>query len=72
MADYAKACGWALARAHARSGDPSILSGYIGNNDEFANAISKFSIAYAHQNELDYNKLVEAVKEGRLPISAEI
>lgn len=72
MTDYAKACGWALARAHARSGDPSILSGYIGNNNEFANAISKFSMLYAHQNELDYNKLVEAVKDGRLPISAEI
>ncbi|RED25055.1 uncharacterized protein (DUF2252 family) [Flavobacterium cutihirudinis] len=72
MADYAKACGWALARAHARSGDPSLLSGYIGNNNEFANAISKFSMLYAHQNELDYNKMVEAVKEGRLPISAEV
>lgn len=72
MTDYAKACGWALARAHARSGDPSLLSGYIGNNNEFANAISKFSILYAHQNELDYNKMVEAVKEGRLPISAEV
>ncbi|MDQ6470115.1 DUF2252 domain-containing protein [Flavobacterium sp. LHD-80] len=72
MTDYAKACGWALARAHARSGDPSLLSGYIGNNNEFANAISKFSMLYAHQNELDYNKMVEAVKEGRLPISTEV
>jgi len=72
MTDYAKACGWALARAHARSGDPSLLSGYIGNNNEFANAISKFSMSYAHQNELDYNKMVEAIKEGRLPISAEM
>lgn len=72
MADYAKACGWALARAHARSGDPSMLSGYIGNNNEFANAISKFSILYANQNESDYNKMVQAVKDGRLPISAEM
>lgn len=72
MADYAKACGWALARAHARSGDPSLLSGYIGNNNEFANAIAKFSMLYAHQNELDYNKMVQAVKDGRLPISAEV
>ncbi|KAF2336335.1 DUF2252 domain-containing protein [Flavobacterium daemonense] len=71
MIDYAKACGWALARAHARSGDPSVLSGYIGNNNEFANAIAKFSMLYAHQNELDYNKMVEAIKDGRLPISAE-
>ena len=72
MSDYAKACGWALARAHARTGDPSVLSGYMGKSDEFANAISRFSISYANQNELDYNKMLEAIKEGKLPISAEI
>lgn len=72
MADYAKACGWALARAHARSGDPSILSGYIGNSDEFAHAVSKFSMLYADQNESDYHKMIKAVKEGRLPIAAEV
>jgi uncharacterized protein (DUF2252 family) len=70
MEDYAKACGWALARAHARTGDPSVLSGYIGNSNEFANAISRFSMAYADQNESDYNKMLAAIKEGRLPISA--
>lgn len=72
MIDYAKACGWALARAHARSGDPSMLSGYIGDSNEFANSISKFSLLYADQNESDYNKMVKAVKEGRLPIAAEV
>jgi uncharacterized protein (DUF2252 family) len=72
MADYAKACGWALARAHARTGDPSVLSGYMGNSNEFANAIAKFSIAYADQNEADYTKMLEAIKEGRLPISTEV
>lgn len=72
MNDYAKACGWALARAHARTGDPSVLSGYMGKSNEFANAISRFSISYANQNELDYNKMLEAIKEGRLPISAEV
>jgi uncharacterized protein (DUF2252 family) len=72
MVDYAKACGWALARAHARSGDPSMLSGYIGDSNEFANSISKFSLLYADQNESDYNKMVKAVKEGRLPIAAEV
>lgn len=72
MNDYAKACGWALARAHARTGDPSVLSGYIGKSNEFANAISRFSVSYANQNEEDYNKMLEAIKEGRLPISAEI
>ncbi|OMQ12237.1 DUF2252 domain-containing protein [[Flexibacter] sp. ATCC 35103] len=72
MNDYAKACGWALARAHARTGDPSVLSGYIGKSDEFANAISRFSVLYADQNDLDYNKMLDAIKEGRLPISAEV
>lgn len=72
VADYAKACGWALARAHARTGDPSVLSGYIGKSDEFANAVSRFSISYANQNDQDYNKMIEAIKEGRLPISSEI
>lgn len=72
MADYAKACGWALARAHARTGDPSVLSGYIGNSNEFANAIAKFSILYADQNDADYTKMLEAIKEGRLPISTEV
>lgn len=72
MTEYAKACGWALARAHARSGDPSILSGYIGDSDDFADAISKFSVLYADQNESDYNAMLEAIKHGKLPISEEI
>jgi uncharacterized protein (DUF2252 family) len=72
MTDYAKACGWALARAHARTGDPSVLSGYIGNSNEFANAIAKFSISYADQNDADYTKMLEAIKEGKLPISTAI
>lgn len=72
MADYAKACGWALARAHARTGDPSILSGYLGKGNEFANAIAKFAISYAGQNDADYYKMLEAIKDGRLPISDEV
>lgn len=72
LADYAKACGWALARAHARTGDPSVLSGYLGKGNEFANAITKFAVLYANQNDSDYNKMLEAIKEGRLPISPEI
>jgi uncharacterized protein (DUF2252 family) len=72
MIAYAKACGWALARAHARTGDPSVLSGYMGKNDEFANAIARFSILYADQNDADYTKMLEAITEGRLPIATEI
>ncbi|MBS7255067.1 DUF2252 domain-containing protein [Flavobacterium branchiicola] len=69
MEDYAKACGWALARSHARSGDPSLLSGYMGETNEFAEAIAEFSVLYAEQNDADYDKMLNAIKEGRLPIS---
>lgn len=72
LKDYAKACGWALARAHARTGDASVLSGYIGKGDEFADAIAQFSLLYADQNEEDYNKMLKAVKEQRIPVSNEI
>jgi uncharacterized protein (DUF2252 family) len=72
MTAYARACGWALARAHARTGDPSILSGYMGKNDKFANAIAQFSTLYANQNDADYAKMLNAIKEGRLPIAADV
>jgi uncharacterized protein (DUF2252 family) len=71
LMDYARACGWVLARAHARSGDASVLSGYMGKNKEFANAIADFSVSYANQNEADYKKMLDAVKSGRLPIPIE-
>ena len=72
MTAYAKACGWALARAHARTGDPSLLSGYMGKNDEFAKAIAQFSVLYADQNDADYAKMLDAIKEGRLPIATDL
>jgi uncharacterized protein (DUF2252 family) len=66
LAFYAKACAWALARAHARSGDPIAITAYLGKNDVFAQAIAEFSVAYANQNERDYAALVAAVKSGRI------
>jgi uncharacterized protein (DUF2252 family) len=66
LARYAKACGWALARAHARSGDPVTLSAYMGRSELFEDAMSSFAADYADQNERDYKKLVAAVKAGRL------
>ena len=66
MIDYAGLCGWALARAHARSGKSTVVAGYLGNSSKFAEAIAKFAIAYAEQNEQDFNTLRGAVKSGRL------
>jgi uncharacterized protein (DUF2252 family) len=63
---YASLCGWALARAHARSGDVARIAGYIGSSDTFDNAIVAFAIAYADQTERDHAALAAAVARGRI------
>jgi uncharacterized protein (DUF2252 family) len=66
MTLYARACGWTLARAHARSGDPIAISGYLGKSDRFDRAIADFAGRYADQNEQDYEAFVGAVRSGAL------
>ncbi len=63
---YTRVCASALARAHARSGDPVQISGYLGNSDEFAQAIALFAENYAYQTERDHAALLAAIKEGRI------
>jgi hypothetical protein len=63
---YAGICGWTLARAHARSGDPIAIAEYLGDDDEFDRSITDFSSRYADQNERDYQALADAVRSGRL------
>jgi uncharacterized protein (DUF2252 family) len=65
---YAEVCGELLARGHARSGDPLILNGYIGNGDSFADALAKFGSAYADQTEKDWNVLKLSAKSGTMPL----
>ena len=65
---YARACGWALARAHAKAGDPWTIAGYLGKRDEFEKAIGKFSSAYADQAERDHAALVAAVRTGAIEV----
>jgi uncharacterized protein (DUF2252 family) len=66
LAYYAKLCGWTLARAHARSGDPVAISEYLGETDAFDRAMHNFAKRYAEQNERDYDALLAAVRSGRL------
>jgi uncharacterized protein (DUF2252 family) len=66
MALYAEVCAWALARAHARSGDPAEIAGYLGAGPVFDDAIAAFGVAYADQTERDHAALVEAVRMGRI------
>ena len=63
---YARICGWTLARAHARSGDPVAIAEYLGGSDAFDLSITDFSERYADQNEKDYQQFVTAVRSGRL------
>ena len=63
---FAVWCGRALALSHARSGNPSMLSGYMGKGDVFDKAIASFATVYADQNESDHAALARAVKAGKV------
>ena len=63
---YGKACGWTLARAHARSGDRIAIAAYLGSSPRFAEAVAVFAETYAEQNERDFEALQVAVASGRL------
>ena len=65
---YAGLCGWTLARAHARSGDPAAISGYLGRSDQFDRAVATFAQAYANQTERDHAAFAKAVRVGRIPV----
>jgi len=68
---YGRLCGWALARAHARTGRATLISGYLGTGEDFDQAIADFAIAYADQNERDYRRLHEAISAGRVLATVE-
>ena len=61
----------ALARAHARSGQSGVISGYLGKSDRCDRAVTAFAMDYADQNERDYEALQRAVREGRIEVARE-
>jgi uncharacterized protein (DUF2252 family) len=71
LIDYGQMCGWALARAHAKSGDAAAISGYLGKGDVFDHAIAAFARAYADATDQDHAAMLKAVKSGRLAIEVE-
>ena len=56
-----------FAAAHARAGDASTITGYLGSAADFDEAIARFAVAYADLNELDHARLVQAVRSGQVP-----
>ena len=69
--DYANLCGWTLARAHARSGDPAMIAGYMGKSDVFDKALAAFGKTYADQTEQDHAAFQNAIRQGRIEVQAE-
>ena len=63
---YATLCGRALARAHARAGDPVAIGAYLGSGDRFDRALADFAERYAEQNERDHAALLHAIADGRI------
>ena len=69
LPDYCKLCGWALALAHAKSGDPAAIAGYLGRKDSMDEAVAGFATAYAKQTERDHDALARAAREKRIPVA---
>ena len=70
MDQYSSLCAWALALAHAKSGDAAMIAGYVGKSDELDEAMVNFAFAYADQTEKDYQALVSAGKSGRIKVAS--
>jgi uncharacterized protein (DUF2252 family) len=68
LIDSAELCGWALAHAHARSGDAALISGYLGKSDAFERALAAFSQLYADQTEQDHEVMRAAARSGKLAV----
>jgi uncharacterized protein (DUF2252 family) len=71
LVTYARCCAWALARAHAKSGDPWAITGYLGKSDAFDDAMRQFALAYADQAERDHAALKATVRAGVISVELE-
>ncbi len=71
LEEYIRLCGWGLARAHAKSGDASSITGYLGTGSQFDEALGEFGMAYATQSERDFETLQKAAKSGRIAVTSE-
>ncbi|MFO1061178.1 MAG: DUF2252 domain-containing protein [Dongiaceae bacterium] len=71
LEDFGKLCAWALARGHARSGDPAMISGYVGSSEAFDEALCEFAVDYADQVQEDYKRFSRAARDGRIPVTVE-
>lgn len=69
LVEYAKICGWALALAHAKSGDAAMIGGYLGKSDVFDEALVNFAAAYAVQTRTDHEAFAQAARDGLIEVA---
>jgi uncharacterized protein (DUF2252 family) len=67
--EYCRLCGWALALAHAKSGDAAMIGGYLGKSDVFDDALVQFAAAYGAQTRLDHAAFEAAAKAGQIEVA---
>ena len=67
--EYCGLCGWALALAHAKSGDAAMIAGYCGKSSALDEAMAKFALAYAKQTDRDHETLDKARRSGRIRVA---
>jgi uncharacterized protein (DUF2252 family) len=67
--EYCGVCGWALALAHAKSGDAAMIGGYVGKSDALDDALTNFAFAYSEQNQRDYAELEKAARAHRITVA---
>lgn len=68
LARYGEVCGATLARAHARTGDAAKIAGYLGEDDAFDRAVTRFAAAYADQGDADFAAFTRAADDGRIAV----
>jgi hypothetical protein len=71
LRQYGRLCAHALARAHARSGDAAMISGYMGSGRAIDDAIGEFAVEYADQNRSDYRAFTRAIRQGKIKATIE-
>ena len=72
LIERSRLCGWALALAHAKSGDPAMIAGYAGRGEALDDAIAKFALAYGEQTNRDYDALGKAARQQRIRVARDL
>jgi len=72
LRQYVRMCAHALARAHARTGDAALISGYAGSGPALDDAIADFAVAYSDQNRSDYRSFIKAIRQGRIEVQTDL